>query len=362
MQNDRNNEELAQHFRAWLLEDDARQDAFDDVERVWTASEVLKSSGRLAEMREEALAVRPRFPVLGLRSMWRDFLIQLNEGRSLIDGSRGGDPIASVTYFCGQSLVTRGHVLSVTMFLFSSLLAVYAFGLPKTVHDPVVEMANVVAHETRTGEVVSIAMPDGSQLTLNTDTKITVDYSKTERNIILERGQVLFDIAKDEARPFSVVANREKIVAIGTVFDVNAAGKEFTVTLLEGRVAVVEDAARLNGGAPELEDRTRYLTEGQQYFSSPKKAGIRSDVNVEALLAWREGRLIFSDTALEDAVAEVNRYTTNKIILDADLYGKHRITGVFRLGGVSGFVEALKSGYPVSSRETPDGTIKITKV
>ena len=60
-----------------------------------------------------------------------------------------------------------------------------------------------------------------------------------ERLVELLQGQALFNVAKDSARPFFAMSDDARVRAVGTQFDINRRRTGTTVTVLEGRVAVV---------------------------------------------------------------------------------------------------------------------------
>ena len=89
--------------------------------------------------------------------------------------------------------------------------------------------------ETTIGGRSVTRLADGSTVTLNTDTRIDIQYDRKRRGITLMRGQALFEVVEDE-RPFEVIAGNRRIVALGTAFDVRMRPDNgVQVTLLEGR-------------------------------------------------------------------------------------------------------------------------------
>ena len=68
-------------------------------------------------------------------------------------------------------------------------------------------------------------LADGSVLYLNTDTAVTIRYSRTERLVVLKSGQAGFEVAHDPNRPFRVFAGPAEAVAHGTEFDVRLGGR-----------------------------------------------------------------------------------------------------------------------------------------
>ncbi len=111
-------------------------------------------------------------------------------------------------------------------------------------------------YSTAVGERRVITLADGSKLSLDTDSEVTVRYRAHERALHLLKGQARFDVAHDKKRPFFVIAGSQKVIATGTAFNIDMANQRVLVTLIEGRVVVVDESAdtsrRLWAGHTEL--------------------------------------------------------------------------------------------------------------
>jgi len=79
----------------------------------------------------------------------------------------------------------------------------------------------------------------------------------------------------------------------------------------------------------------------------------------EEALSWRGGYLTFDKTLLADAVAEFNRYTPQRIVIDDPKLAALRISGKFRSTYAEDFVQLLKSGFGVEVRQNNE-TIHLT--
>ncbi len=215
------------------------------------------------------------------------------------------------------------------------------------------EAAGPETYATAVGERSTIMLADGSQIMLNTDTRLQVSYSDAERRIELQQGQALFDVAKNPDRPFIVKAGGREVTALGTAFDVRAEAETLRVTLIEGSVSV-EDAGIEPAVVPETPTR---LKPGEQFVAEGGAVPEVRIAQIDHVTSWREGKLIFSDEPLSQAVAEVNRYSARKIVLaDAEL-GDLRVSGVFRTGRTDNFVQAVSTYFPVQADEAAPGEI-----
>jgi len=94
-------------------------------------------------------------------------------------------------------------------------------------------------YATDVGEQRSIVLADGSTIELNARSRVRIRFTEQERDIDLLQGQALFSVAKDHERPFIVRSDKTRVRAVGTQFDVYRRTTGTTVTVLEGRVAVL---------------------------------------------------------------------------------------------------------------------------
>ncbi len=224
------------------------------------------------------------------------------------------------------------------------------------------EPAGPQTFATAVGERSTVTLNDGSTVILNTQSRITVDYNEFQRRVTLLAGQALFEVAKDSRRPFVVYAGNQRITATGTAFDVRLDAEEVRVTLVEGRVAV--DAAVQDLRPPALTAqpaRTSARTElkpGEQLVVSAGTVEPEVRVaNVAHVTSWREGRVVFEDAPLSEAVAEINRYSTTQVVLPDAAMGELRVNGMFRTGQVSTFVNALREYFPIEAQSAADEKI-----
>jgi transmembrane sensor len=201
------------------------------------------------------------------------------------------------------------------------------------------------------GERRSITLPDGSTAELNGQTRLQVQFDGSERRVVLREGEALFAVEKYPDRPFVVDAGLARAKVTGTRFDVRRDPDQVQVVVESGSVEVagVHDqkpipvttgnAVRVDGGG---------------------RAGPARSVPVAAMLAWREGQIVFSDTGLASAVREVSRYRQQPIVLAPGQGLENlRLTSVFRTSDTDSFIRALPQILPVEVRQLADGRAEI---
>lgn len=225
-------------------------------------------------------------------------------------------------------------------------------------------------YATAIGEQRSVSLPDGSVVTLNTQSALHVDYSEGFRDIRLLRGEALFEVAKNPDRPFRVFTDRAVIQAVGTQFNVRRDEDDVTVTVVEGVVDVEASAAvssRSTGQAtpdgavaelPVPEALPVRLTVGQQAIVHARSGEVAIlDARVSKATAWRERRLVFESLSLKEVIDEFNRYNNPPLVIDDAELGKLPISGVFRANDRESFVQFLSQMKLANSTTRPDGTI-----
>jgi transmembrane sensor len=211
-------------------------------------------------------------------------------------------------------------------------------------------------YETDIGERRMVALPDGSRISMDSDTKVRVMYYKTARAITLDRGRSRFEVAHDPNRPFTVTAGPETVIAVGTSFDVERLQSTVLITLIQGRVVVKNAPPALRGATSGNPEPSVSLKAGEQLVvaRNVKPAIVAADMQVA--MAWEAGHLVFRDEPLGDAVVRVNRYTGRPVVVDPSITAI-RISGVFKAGDVGSFVSAVTSYFPVQAATTGNNSI-----
>ena len=210
--------------------------------------------------------------------------------------------------------------------------------------------------QTRLGELRSIQLEDGSHVTLNSATKIQIQLRKDRRFVRLIRGEALFEVTHDASRPFEVETDRATLEDVGTQFDVDRRADRTTITVIDGRVAVLSAVSprRAAFALPVLSTAER-LTIG------PAGPGtVEHEVNVAAATAWTQHRLMFERSPLREVADEFNRYNPDKIEIESAALANRTITGVFETNGSRSFVSFLAAIPGVEVRDDPEGNHIVT--
>jgi len=201
------------------------------------------------------------------------------------------------------------------------------------------------AEATRT-----VRLEDGSFAQLDVGTRIRVRMTRERRQITLESGRAMFDVAPDRDRPFSVSAATSRTTALGTRFQVQMHDENVVVTLAHGSVAIDNE-----GSTQVWQEKLR---PGEQLKIDIATAD-RNKLDVDPALAmsWTRGRLLFRDTRLEDAIEEVNRYSARKVRLGDRTLADLTVGGNFIAGDSAIIVDAFAAVLPLRIVEGGDKEI-----
>jgi transmembrane sensor len=184
-------------------------------------------------------------------------------------------------------------------------------------------------YQTQVGEQRRVVLADHSTVTLNTDTVLTVTLSDKSRRIEMQRGEAFFSVAHDTSRPFEVVAAGGLVRAVGTEFGVEMKPMGVTVSVLEGAVVVLPKQSDAIDGVPRLTANMAVSYRGGGSVGAVQAADVRR------ITAWREGKLVFEEVPLADAIAEFNRYSPRKVQVDSVAIGSRPVSGVLQIGDMS---------------------------
>lgn len=307
-------------FRQWLEADPAHRRAYDEITRAWELAGETATDPRICAMRSAALMIRPerqrRFP-------------------------------AKAAAVAG--VVALGAALGVSD-VTDRLMSWPQVASTRSPQD----------YQTAVGERTTITLDDGSVVTLNTNSRMRVQYSKARRSVVLLAGQAFFQVEKDPERPFAVLAGNREIIALGTQFDVRFENQAVRVALLEGKVAVRprNTPTQEEGDKPEAPAASSVpaatLEPGEQLVTRTDGQTTIAQTDVQNLVSWREGRIRFDNTPLAAAVAEMNRYSRIPIVIEDPRIASIRVSGAFKTGQPASFVAAVTDLLPIVAQTSDE--------
>jgi len=231
----------------------------------------------------------------------------------------------------------------------------------------------VNTYSTGIGEQRTVRLGDGSTIELNALSKVRTRLSRDRRDVELVRGQALFQVVKDRARPFIVASGATTVRAVGTQFDVYRKDSGTTVTVLEGEVSVLpaqstpraHDLASTAAGAAVPENARPalaaiLLSAGEQVTVASDQVVKRKKADTSAATAWVQQRLIFEATPLAEVADEFNRYNPKKLVIADSELRALGISGVYSSSDPASLIGFLRAQPSLQVTET-DSEIRVTR-
>ncbi len=307
-------------FKTWLEESPQHAQAYALQEEVWTAMQDSAVDDEIMAMRQNALSV-----------------------------STGANNNSWLKYGAIAASLLVVVVSMVMLNPFASLGG--SSGTAPSDQFAQAEPQSSPIYRTAIGQRSTVNLPDGSVVELNTDSLIQVNFSEESRDLILLRGEALFEVAKDSSRPFVVEADGKLVTAIGTTFSVRRADDEVRVTLIEGIVTVDQDDGDSSNPAAVSK---KQLKPGEQLVALGGQPFQVNMINTDSVTSWKDGRLIFDNEPLGMIVQEVNRYSTRKLVVGDPTLSDMRVSGIFQVGSIDSFAVALEASFPVENSARSD--------
>ena len=222
-----------------------------------------------------------------------------------------------------------------------------------------------VEYVTGVGEQNSFVLSDASTVTLNTNSRITVDFGDERRVVVLEQGEANFDVTTNSELPFVVYAGDGMVWVVGTEFNVNDHGDFVNVIVTEGTVKVfsgvelrdneplliIDDGGSSSGSgsvstaqdvqAEYFREVVLNAHEAARYSQGRVSKERLDEQRLLKDLAWQEGSLVFNGETLEEALAEISRYTDKELVIaDPDI--RHTsVGGRYLLSDIDSLIGSL---------------------
>ena len=269
--------------------------------------------------------------------------------------------------FEGQPTRKRWRLAAAASILAAVVVAgvlLHDIGGPESPDSPMIAGAT---YETAVGEQSVLQLADGSEVLLNTNSKVVVSLTNTGRLVVMERGEAHFDVAKDPSRPFSVSAGPRLFQAVGTQFSVEMTNAtQIELIVIEGAVRVAAQRMPPNGGS--LDPLPELLAEG----ATIKAVSIATLANtndivaaididtIETKLSWRTGDLVFEGESLEAAMTEISRYTDIEFVFLNEDTRLVEVGGLFRTGDIDGLLDSLQANFGISYQRVGDNKVLLS--
>jgi len=195
-------------------------------------------------------------------------------------------------------------------------------------------------YTTANGRRATIPLPDGTVVSMNAASKLRVDpaFGETERRVVLE-GEAYFAVAHDPSRPFRVFTGASFTEVRGTEFGVRYRRDKIEVVVSRGKVRVV---SRTKGGAVDLVRGQGVTATAAGVLSQPRR------VDLHESLAWRENRLAFKKTPLDEVMAEIEEVYDLHVEFRTPAVRSRTLTGTFSVDSIDVVLSRIALAMDVS--------------
>lgn len=329
--------EIWDRFQVWMDADPRHRAAFIRLRVAWNRTDVLKS-------------LRPANGMVDADLLGEAGLTAMDSPPSSVRPLRAdpSDRLASELFSPRRRLLAAAAALAA-----AGLLAWLG-----------IQRAGWSTHQTGVGSREQITLADGTKVDLNTNTLLNVRMTAERRDVALARGEALFHVHPDPARPFYVSAGGTLVRAVGTAFSVRIHDPASTDVLVEeGKVAV---------GATTTTTDTNFdnplLLESASKVSAGQMARVRGNsVSIESLpardvtrrLSWTSGHLVFQGETLASAVEEFNRYHQRQIVIADPALRDKQVGGNFATWDEASFLAALQKSFGIRVDDETGSDIRL---
>lgn len=262
--------------------DESRRRLFDDLEQIWNAAAkpAPQSDRRQAWQKlDDRIRQESKIKLLGVRP-----------DRPSVSRTRRTRPAVPKLMLVALTLVVA---LLGGVFLIRGVVG------PALTTPPL--QPEVFA--TKRGQRATIQLTDGTRVHLNADSRFTAPerFDSDKREVHLE-GEAFFEVARDSIRPFLVHTAHATVEVLGTSFDVSAYPSDE-----QARVVVEEGKVSVRGVGAGEEDAVVLNSRELGLVSGDAAPVVQRDVDLDRFLGWREGRLVFRNSSLEEVATQLER-------------------------------------------------------
>lgn len=335
-------------FKKWVLQPNAASNLYWEDLLVKNPSKYKEAKEARAIILRLNTNTQPKMSDTELSDLWKDIDSKMSEvvGEKVSPKDIRVIPLNSLSTFERVRPNTPSGFRFIDSFGYrvaSILLIAFSLGFMYSLlfSDSVVPVTNtpvvdMVEHRTVPGVKSHLTLSDGSQVILNSGSKLTYakNFEAERREVYLE-GEAFFNVAKDSTRPFVVSSRDTKTTALGTSFNVRAyEGESLDVSLLTGKVVVsrggeAEEGVVLNPGeALRIDAKNGPFT--------------KSDFDQDLVIGWTKKWIIFQKTPLVEAIRVLENWYGVQLQIARQPRDRVLLSGRFQDETLENVLEGLK--------------------
>jgi len=322
-------------FVEWLQSNDSHRQCFFEMARLWDRMDLLQELATIVP-----LQVKPR-------------------GEAPMHGQGSGEPSVANAKPRRKWLLPK--TIAASFVALACMLGTYLYLQPES-SPP--EQVLAQRYYTELGEQSTVQLSDGSELRLNTQSSVSVVFSAQSRIIHLEYGEMGIDVAHNHLRPLLVKVNNSFVRAVGTAFNLQTVGEDYSELIVTEGEVVVGHIDQLSAGMKVGEKNVKVQFEalrsgqaGDVHDGMLARSRELSQADIKRSLSWREGRLIFTGETLREAVDEISRYSAVEFVIQDPVLENLQVAGVFKTGDVEGLILNLAQNLGVDANRSANGSI-----
>lgn len=206
-----------------------------------------------------------------------------------------------------------------------------------------------IAQSSQVGHIVGQYLADGTHLTLDAHSDVEVIYYRNKRLIKLKQGQAVFDVVKDQDRPFVVESANARITVKGTKFLVNMVDQKTYIAVDHGKVLVEE-----LDSTGHVSEQAIVLTNGQVAEVKRAKPIRRLNRDANNMFAFTQGSLVFEDASFNEVTETISRYRATPVV--SNVNNPMGITAVLNIKDIESFIHSLPKVAGVIVKHSPTKT------
>ena len=228
--------------------------------------------------------------------------------------------------------------------------------------------------QTARGEIRNVSLPDGSKISLDAGTQLTVRYYASRREVEMPQGQAFFQVAHNLQRPFEVFSGPSRVTVVGTEFSVRylphtMSGDGTDVAVSSGAVRIGPRSRWQNGWwramqrlhLPQARVHLAVLHTSERATGDAEgRLRVRTTLPADSIATWRNNVIVLNNTRLDMALAEFARYGDVSVKADSPAVAALRVSGIFDNDRAESFAKSLPLVLPVKIKKAEKQSLIIT--
>lgn len=188
---------------------------------------------------------------------------------------------------------------------------------------------------TAVGERRTVQLPDGSSVELAGNTALNLSFSASQRAVELLQGEAFFKVVPNTAAEFAVQTQAGRVLAGEAEFCLACEASAAQLSVSRHTVRVITPNQQTD------------LGEGLSLHFSATHTGPIQRAELEQVLAWRSGRLVFFDTPLLTVVNQLQRWREGKIFIPDQQLAARRVSVILNLNRPDQMLDVLSKALAV---------------